>query len=432
VSGSGGGAGGSGGARLRYDGTLLERKYLCKLISNEHIDDPTANHTQTRFNLRGADLGVPVVSGDELLLLFGDTVGYKAIWDFGEDPDSVGRVPLASVLADPAALCDELDFYVTPDVPSVAHGQDPAIERDFAGAWMAPPGGEAIGAYLAQPAGPFASMPGTFEVPGGALSLGGGAVMAFYAGLVETSPETRATSSFLARWDSPATTGPNYQIVRRLDSLAGGALGGHFIQAAPVAIGDAVYLYGTGNYRRSGVYLARVPAAALESGEGQELYDPAAGQFVLAAALTQAEREAVSPIFETDGVGELSLVWVEAAGVLVALYQRQAYGPGGGLVDNRVVARVAPGPTGPWSDAVTITDMADPIFRALHCCGATCPGAQILHCEKAGLYGAYLLPTVKTTPAGGDDLDLELPMLVSTWDPYNVALFSARVRMTPR
>jgi hypothetical protein len=96
------------------------------------------------------------------------------------------------------------------------------------------------------------------------------------------------------------------------------------------------------------------------------------------------------------------------------------------------VLRVAAKPEGPWSEVVTIADMADPAFQAAHCCGATCPGDQILHCDRAGLYGAYLLPAVTVTPGSAPGSStLEVPFLASTWDPYGVVLFSTRVAIAP-
>jgi hypothetical protein len=80
---------------------------------------------------------------------------------------------------------------------------------------------------------------------------------------------------------------------------------------------------------------------------------------------------------------------------------------------------------------VTVIDMADPVFVAEHCCGDTCPGAQILHCLVAGLHGAYPLPVIAVEPATGGAVELQLPFVVSTWDPYSVVLFTARVRLDP-
>lgn len=433
--GSGGaGTGGStstGGGSSGFSASLSSSTFLCKIINNAFLEDPTPNQLHTRFNLKGTDLGVPVLVGNTLNLFFGDTQGYKVIWTSGEDPDSVAHIPFADVQADPSSLCKSLSFYVTPDNPSVAHGTDSSVQRDFAGAYMAPPAGQTINQYIAQPAGPYTNMPGTFEVPTGGLSQGG-KVFLFYAGLVQNTPTTRATLGYLARWDAPGTTVPNYQVLRRVDWLSGGPLGGHFIQIAPVDDGAHVQLFGTGNYRHSGVYLARLSSAALGNGGGEQLFDPQAHMWKDAASLSQSERDGMKPLFETDGVGELSVRRLDGSGLYVALYQRQGYDAMGNINDDRLIFRVAPAPEGPWSDPLTVIDRADTAFQSAHCCGTTCPGSQILHCDRAWLYAPYILPSATATPAAGGGYDVKLPFIVSTWDPYNVVAFTADVHVASK
>jgi hypothetical protein len=267
-------------------------------------------------------------------------------------------------------------------------------------------------------------------VPAGGFAADGVAFL-FYAGRVELAP-TRATIGYLARWDTPGVGSPTYAVVREIDALVGGALGGHFIQIAPIERDGVLFLFGTGDYRKSGVYAARVDLSALATGDGTEVWDPLGGAWRVAADLSQTEREAVEPVFEGhDGVGEISMMRLEEPDVILALYQRELHDGGGAIVDNRIVLRVASAPEGPWSDALTIVDMADPAFQGAHCCGATCPGQQILHCNLAGLYGAYLLPAVQAVEAPDRAWELDLPFLASTWDPYNVVLFTTSVRLEP-
>lgn len=423
-------SGTGGGAGSGPTSSFTSRAFLCKLINNATLQDPTPNQLHTRFNLMGTELGVPVVVGSSLYLFFGDTQGYKVIWGFGEDPDSVAKIPFASVVADPTTLCKNLDFYITPDNPSVANMADPTIQRDFAGVYMTPPMGQNISSYIGQPANPmFPNIPGTFEAPTGALAQAG-KVFLFYAGLVETVPTTRATLGYLAKWD-PATNVPNFQILRPIDSLSNGALGGHFIQVAPVDDGVHTYLFGTGNYRHSGVHLARLGSASLEAGGGEELFDSASQSWKLAASMTATERQNLKPLFEVDGVGELSVRRIDSAGLYIALYQQQFYDAMGKINDARVIFRFALAPEGPWSAPLTIIDSNDPAFQSAHCCGSTCPGAQITHCNIGWLYGTYMLPSATATPVAGGSFDLQLPFLVSTWDPYNVVLFTTSVHVVP-
>jgi hypothetical protein len=318
---------------------------------------------------------------------------------------------------------------VTPDDPSVAHASDPSIARDFAGAYMTAPAGESLDAYIAQHPAGFANIPGTFEVPTGAFSSGLNTYV-YYAGLVTKTPSTFATLSYLAKWSVPSTGAPGYQILYPVDRLVDGALGGHFIQIAPVMRDHTLYLFGTGQYRHSGVRLARTYDYAIDTTGEAELFDPATQTWVTSYAATRAEREGIAPLVEgEDGVGELSVQYVEDAAVYLMMYQRELHDASGAIVDNRVVVRVARQPWGPWSEATTIFDMADAGFRAAYCCGTTCGPTQILHCDRAGLYGAYALPLVTSTAKAGVTT-IDVPFVVSTWDPYGVSLFRVQLALT--
>jgi hypothetical protein len=47
------------------------------------------------------------------------------------------------------------------------------------------------------------------------------------------------------------------------------------------------------------------------------------------------------------------------------------------------------------------------------------------------LYGAYPLPSPVVTPLDGGALALDVPFVASTWDPYNVVLLEAHLRLQP-
>jgi hypothetical protein len=66
--------------------------------------------------------------------------------------------------------------------------------------------------------------------------------------------------------------------------------------------------------------------------------------------------------------------------------------------------------------------MADPQFRAASCCAPDddCQGVQFLDCDRTGFYGSYLLPT-----AHSDGATFDLAYTLSSFAPYNVALFTA-------
>ncbi|HXU73622.1 MAG TPA: DUF4185 domain-containing protein [Polyangia bacterium] len=395
---------------------------LCKLISNQNLDDPSGNDTHHRFNLRGTDLGIPVANGDDVFFFFGDSAGYKAIWPLGPQslPDAVGYsgVPASTLAATPEALCTNLGFVALAPADSLGPGADPSIARDFAGAAMRAPGGHALGEYIHNPAGDrgadqFPQLPGDFEVPSGGFASGGD-LYVFYT-TVQVSP-LAMKGSYLARWTAPSKTGlPSYDILYGVDERfdAAGALGGNFINVAALVEGDYVYLYGTGDYRASAVQLARKRLSELSTPGGFERYDAATKMWYPASAASMA------PVVASSSIGELSVRHWPAIGRFVMMNQEITNGR------NLVVARFAEAPEGPWSDPVVVAEMGDPAFAAKYCCvNDVCDGAELFNCDRAGFYGTYMLPDV----AAHADGSFSVSFMMSTWDPYNVALMRATFR----
>ena len=74
-----------------------------------------------------------------------------------------------------------------------------------------------------------------------------------------------------------------------------------------------------------------------------------------------------------------------------------------------------------------IHDMADPQFQAAYCCGADlqCDGKELFHCDRTGFYGTYLFPELVMH----DDGSFTVTYTMSSFDPYNVALFQTRVHL---
>jgi len=266
------------------------------------------------------------------------------------------------------------------------------------------------------PAGPrganlFPNMPGDAEVPTGAFSHGG-AIYVFYS-TAELSP-LEMRGSYLAMWRTPSTTGlPTYDILHRVDHRfdATGPLRGQFINIAPLVVGDHVYLYGTGAYRTSPVHLARKRLTALESPGGFERYDAATGAWVTSTATA-------APVVATPALGELSVRYFPSIDRYVMLDQEVTAG-------NRIAARFARAPEGPWSEPVTVASMSDAAFTARHCCiGTDCPGERMIECDRAAFYAPHMLPTATRNADGS----FSITFLVSTWVPYNVALMTATFR----
>ncbi len=404
------------------DGALLPPGYVpqfvdlalrCKLSSDANIDAPTANQTHQRANVRGTDLGIPVVHGNDLYFFFGDTAGSQVIWPLGPEslPDAVGyaNVPATQIAADPSLLCSELRFLTIAGASGTA-------DADFAGAAMTPPPGRTIDEFIHNPAGPrganaFPHLPGDFEVPSGAFSHGG-SIYLFYTIINHDPFEMRG--SYLARWGTPSTSGmPNYDILYHVDQRfdGSGALRGDFINIATLVDGGYAYLYGTGKYRASPVHLARKSLASLSTAGGFERYDPSSKQWV-------AGTTATAPIVPEPNLGEVSVQYFPEIDRYVMLDQEVNVG-------NRIAARFAEAPEGPWSAPVTVATMGDPAFAGRYCCSGTdCSGDRLFECNHAGFYGTYMLPTAKVNPDGS----FAITFVMSTWIPYNVALMTATFR----
>jgi hypothetical protein len=217
-------------------------------------------------------------------------------------------------------------------------------------------------------------------------------------------------ASYLAQWAAPSTTAsPGYQILYPVDELfdANGPLYGDFVNVAAEVSGAYVYLFGTGDYRKSPVHLARKLLTDLGTPGGFELYDAAGGTW----GTTRG-----APIVDVPGYGETSVRYFASVDRWMLLAEEQT------AQHNQIVARFADAPEGPWSDDIVVYDMADPVFTSLYCCNTdACVGQQIIHCNDAGFYATYLLPQVQLQPDGS----FVVTHTMSTWDPYNVVLMQA-------
>jgi hypothetical protein len=375
---------------------------LCKLLSNRNTSDPTPNDVQHRANMLGADLGIPVVHGDQLYLFFGDTLGYAGIWGATEShPDAIGYATdsAATLAAQPNLLCSDLRIVSLPAAQSIGPQVDPTVQADFAGAAMTAPAGGALADYIHNPAGgangtTFPYLPGDFEVPSGAFSTAD-AIYVFYTTVVSPG-DAEMKASYLVRWSQPSPSGPPsdqilYGVDERFDGS--GALGGNFINISAEVSGDYVYLFGTGAYRASGIAVARKRLDALATPGGFEQ---------------------LGTIITTPGYGETSVRYFPEVDRWVLLAEESL------PASNRIVAYTAQDPAGPWSAPIIVHDMADPTFRQTYCCATDddCTAPQMFDCDRTGFYGTYLLPNVTTS---GNSFTVTYTM--SSFAPYNVALF---------
>jgi hypothetical protein len=336
--------------------------------------------------------------------MFGDTIGYAAIWPLGEShPDSVGYGldSATAIAAQPSLLCNRLGIITVPAAQSIGPSVDSSIKADFAGVAMIAPANHSLAEYIRNPSGPpggttFPHLPGDFEVPSGAFSFGG-AIYVFYTTVVGPG-NIDMVGSYLAKWAQPTTTGPfAYQILYQTDqrSDGNGPLHGRFINIAADMQDDYVYLFGTGQYRKSTIHVARKPVAAIETPGGFE---------------------ELGEIIGVPGYGELSVRYFPSIDRWMLLAEELQ------PTSNRIVAYFAERPQGPWSAPIVIHDMGDAGFRNAYCCSSedNCNGPQMFNCNRTGFYGTYLFPAITETPTS-----FTVTYTMSSFSPYNVALFKA-------
>jgi hypothetical protein len=383
---------------------LVSAAQLCKLLSNRNASDPTANDVQHAANVLGADLGIPVVANDTLFIMFGDTIGYAGIWPVGEShPDSVGYGldSATAIAAHPNLLCSRLGIVSLPPAQSIGPSVNASIKTDFAGVAMIAPANHSLAEFIRNPSGPpdgttFPHLPGDFEVPSGAFSLGG-SIYVFYTTVVGPT-NIDMVASYLAKWAQPTKTGPFayqilYQVDQRIDDK--GPLHGRFVNIAADVKDGYVYLFGTGAYRKSSIHVARKPVATID---------------------TAGDIEERGEIIGTPGYGELSVRYFPSIRRWMLLAEELQ------PTSNRIVAAFADNAEGPWTAPIVVHDMADTRFRTTYCCSSedNCNGPQMFNCNRTGFYGTYLFPSISET-----DTTFTVTYTMSSFSPYNVALFEA-------
>lgn len=207
--------------------------------------------------------------------------------------------------------------------------------------------------------------------------------------------------------------------------------------------GPALLVWGSGQYRQSGVSFACVPLDAIEEGMsawqffagfrfsgrvGRSLWRPRWSRL-------QSEAEAV---VSQQVVGELSVTFLKPLRMWLMLYNES--------VPNKphfIRGRVAVKPWGPWSDPFTIFDPHWPGLGYRHFIHVphvprgefvfpdrlSDPGRIGEKDEMGDPYGPYLIHRY-TTPVKEAELwqarwQARIYFLLSTWNPYNVVLMTA-------
>ena len=367
--------------RFLAGSTVKMQQLLGETDKEKH--QPTLSLTETRYGIRGTDLGNSFEHNGRVYFLFGDTVG---------------------------RLDHALDTIATTDATDPEQG----VRLDFLMAGQD---------YLTiQP--PGISM-GAFEVPVAGVSLGG---QMYVVVSTNHSQDGSTDRSVLTRFTLPAT----FQPLRTISQLPAGRFVKMSLHTQPGPIaglpagGPFVLAWGTGAYRQSDAYLSVVPVAQFETGKGAMYF---AGMDAAGAPSWSANEVEAKPIVQNGTLGDLSVTWCKDLGLWLMTYDRRAPTRGIAFSYSRT-------PWGPWSEPQILFNVAnDGIGKFIHNPNSSPPdglagpvigkGQMDPEAVRGGAYAPYLVE--RWTKLKGSELSVYY--VLSTWNPYVVVLMKSRLQV---
>jgi hypothetical protein len=347
---------------------------VCQLTGTEDRQTrlPTLSRTAARAGVVATDLGSSFEHRGRLFFLFGDT------WRYAD-----GR-----------------DGGVADDVLAWTDSRDPEkIKLNFHLG--------ATGQFL--PLRVPGLRHGPFEVPLNGVSIGGRMFVVF---ATDAKPLQLTCRSVLAVSDDDGKT---FRQVYELST-------DKFRVVALWRSDPWLYVYGSGDYRRSNVWLARIKQAdILHRSEIRYLRGTSADG---SPQWSEHERDAMA-LFDHKVVGELSVAYCPSVARYVMLYNSTA--PRG------IAMRSASQPWGPWSALEIIFEpwkdkgyghfMHVPDLWGLNPDKLNDPGRGQ---EFGGEYGPYIMSRFTT----GDARDCRIYYTMSTWNPYQVVVMRSDLRLS--
>lgn len=350
---------------------------------DRHLNKPTLSQAITRYRIEGTDLGVSFEDGETTWLLFGDTWGPKS--------------ELHNVIG-----------YTTDKSPE--EGLKLNFVTDETGVYQ--------GIMI-----PGVSTTGAFEVPTGGLVIDD----QFYIWITTDHSETIAMGrSLLATASRENARKAAFSKIYDLSTTK-------FINVSPVRVknsdwgllpqqeGDGLLLFASGKYRESQIYLAYQPLSQIRSKNAIRYF---AGMKEGKPLWNKNEKDA-QPIFwqSNPQVGELSVTYNSFIDKWILLYN---HGDPRGIN-----LRTADAPWGPWSDTQVIFHPWDDKgychfihtdWRVDKCDNLHNIGREN---EWGGEYGPYQFGHFAT----GTDQATTIYFTMSTWNPYDVVMMKAVLKL---
>ncbi|HEV2972569.1 MAG TPA: DUF4185 domain-containing protein [Pirellulales bacterium] len=342
-------------------------KRICQLTGDLDRTSgmPTLSQTGKRFGVESTDLGSSFEHKGRLYFLFGDTNGRPGARD----------AVAWTTSANPAKIV--LEFFKAPD-----------------GKWL-------------PPTVPGISL-GAFEIPSGGISVGGAIYVVFTTD--HTAAKTMGRSVLAVSRDDGRTWKMLYELSRD-----------KFINVSMLVADGWLFIFGSGDYRKSTVCLARVRPNEIAQRTKLEFF----GGIEPSREPKWSPREAnATPLFPNNQIGEFSVAYLEPAKRLVMLYNSGK--PRG------IVMRSAELPRGPWSEGTVIFDPGrdDGYGHFIHIStraegrhdGLSDPGRTEVW---GGEYGPYLMARFTT----GSNGQCRIYYTMSTWNPYQVVVMQSDLKL---
>jgi hypothetical protein len=317
------------------------------------------------LGMTGTDLGVSFQLDDDIVFLFGDSLGTSTSEDI--TLDSLARTPAA-----------------------VKPSSAPKL------AWYTRPGGKFLPLNVAS-----IDLHG-MNVPVEGLKIGDTTYLFFTSGWSDTTSAHRTSVLAHARDEAFGQL-----------TLDHAAMSGKFLNLSIVREGKQLWIWGSGEYRRSSVYLARATVDTFTDRSSWTYYQGMRG----AEPQLGPDEQSATPVVQADCVGEFSVRRHEALGVYMMTYN--CGGPPRGIV-----LRTSSTPAGPWSEPILIYEPSDGYEHFMHAQQSAAGHDDGLSDDGAentwgGEYGPYLIPAWFSEPATGVH---EIVYTLSSWNPYQVQL----------
>jgi hypothetical protein len=336
---------------------------ICQIIGETDHETglPTVNRTASEAGIVGTDLGFSFEYNGKLVFLFGDT----------QTSDGVKRKKDEDALA----------------FADLRPSEDGCIHLNFAK--------NPVDGFFQPPKIPHVANSG-YDVPAGGLSNDGKIYIYF------TTDHSKKKTMGRSVLGVSNNNGQSFSKVYDFSS-------DYFINVAPVKFQKDIFLFGSGDYRKSSPYLSVTTPSTLEDKSAVKYFsglDPETQQ----PNWSTSEKDS-KPLFEDACIGELSVVYDPELKKWLMLYN---CGPLG------IEMRTADQAWGPWTASQVIFEPArdGAIGKFV---GAGVPKA-------GGVYGPYMVPSFFET---NGNLRTIYYML-STWDPYAVVLMKTDLKLTGR